>query len=418
MPLSRRSAVSIVVFVLLGVFVGLGYWYESRKATPGQAADAQSIDVTSAEDRGPGSLREAIFKATAAATEVTISLQVPKITLATSLPPLANARGIKIVAGEKGTEIDAGDLQGGAVLDISGANVAIEGVRIRSCQETGIVLRADRFRLQTSAIENCDVGIDVAENADQLMLERNRFVKNRVGVRFAASNKNAMVVKNEFAEHRDDAIWAVRSEPDSRGGAISIRDNRFNKERIGILTANVSMIVERNELLDSQEAAMQLMGAGAVARGNRISRGAAMGIVVENGQAAVIEDNEFDGIEAYGVILKTSADTVVRKNRIHNSGYGLAFVLGNQRSPSSAIENTIIEPKFNGIDVIGDSPILRGNQVMRPRALALKITDYQPEGGGEKIRSAPFLEGNNFHIGAATVAAGDAKPKPGDTVQR
>jgi parallel beta-helix repeat protein len=416
MPLSRRSAVSIVVFVLLGVFVALGYLYESRKATPGQTANAQSIDVTSADDRGPGSLREAIFKATAATTEVTISLQVPKITLATALPPLANARGIEVVASENGTEIDAGALPGGAVLDVSGANVSIAGVRIHDCKETGIVLRAERFKLQTSSIENCDVGIDVAENADRVLLERNRFARNRVGVRFAASNKNAMVVKNEFSGHRDAGIWAVRSEPDSRGGAIGIRDNRFNEERIGILTANVSMIMERNELLDSQEAAMQLMGTGAVARGNRISRGAAMGIVVENGQAAVIEDNELDGLEAYGVMLKSSADTVIRNNRIHNSGYGLAFVLGNQRSPSSAIDNTIIEPKFNGIDVIGDSPILRGNQVMRPRALALKVTDYQPEGGGEKVRSAPFLEGNNFSI--AKVAAGDARPKPGDVVQR
>lgn len=418
MPLSRRSAVSIVVFVLLGVFVGLGYWYESRKVTPGQAANAQSIDVTSGEDRGPGSLREAIFKATAATTEVTISLQVPKITLASTLPPLMNARGIRVVAAKNGTEIDASALRAGAVLDVSGANVSIEGVRIPSCKETGIVLRADRFKLQAASIENCEVGIDVAEDADQVMLERNRFAKNRVGVRFAASNKNAVVVKNEFSEHRDAGIWAVRSEPDNRGGAISIRDNRFSKERIGILTADVSVVVERNELLDSQEAAMQLMGVGAVARGNRISRSAAMGIVVENGQAVVIEDNEFDGIEAYGVMLKTSADTVIRKNRIHNSGYGLAFVLGNQRSPSSAIENTIIEPKFNGIDVIGDSPILRGNQVMRPRALALKVTDYQPEGGGERIRSAPFLEGNNFSLGGATVAGGAARPKAGGTVQR
>ncbi|HEY5756271.1 MAG TPA: right-handed parallel beta-helix repeat-containing protein, partial [Steroidobacter sp.] len=296
--------------------------------------------------------------------------------------------------------------------------VSFEGLRIPSCKATGIVLRADRFKLQTTSIQGCDVGIDVAEDADQVLLERNRFAKNRVGVRFAASNKNAMVVKNEFSEHRDAGIWAVRSEPDNRGGAVTIRDNRFTKERIGILTADVSVVMERNELLDSGEAAMQLMGAGAVARGNRISRGAAMGIVVENARAAVIEDNEFDGIEAYAVMLKSSADTVVRNNRIHNSGYGLAFVLGDQRSPSSAIDNTIIEPKFNGIDVIGDSPILRGNQVMRPRALALKIVDYQPEGGGERVRSAPFLEGNNFRIGAATVAAGDAKPAAGGAVQR
>jgi parallel beta-helix repeat protein len=241
------------------------------------------------------------------------------------------------------------------------------------------------------------------------MLERNRFTKNRVGVRFAASNRNAMVVKNEFSENRDAGLWAVRSEPDERGSAITVRDNSFKKERIGILTANVSVLMERNELLDSQEAAMQLMGTGAVARGNRISRGNAMGIVVENARAAVIEENEIDGFAAYGVMLKGSADTLVRANRVHNSGYGLAFVLGTPRSPSSAIDNTIIEPKFNGIDVIGDSPILRGNQVVRPRALALKVVDFEPE-DGPKVRSQPFLEGNNFSVNTATIAAGDAKP--------
>ncbi len=163
---------------------------------------------------------------------------------------------------------------------------------------------------------------------------------------------------------------------------------------------------------------MQLMGTGAVARGNRISRGAAMGIVAENAQAAVIEDNEFDGLEAYGVMLKSSADTVIRNNRIHNSGYGLAFVLGNQRSPSSAIDNTIIEPKFNGIDVIGDSPILRGNQVMRPRALALKIVDYQPEGAAAS-ESAPLRSSKATTSASAPRPSRPAMPKrSGGAVQR
>lgn len=418
MPLSRRSSISIAVFVLLGVFVGLGYWYESRQVKPGQAANTPALDVTSGNDRGPGTLREALFKATAADSEVTISLKVPKITLASTLPPLANARGIRLVGGEQGTEIDASALPTGAVLDVAGPNVSIEGIRIRECKAAGILLRAERFKLQTTTILGCDVGVDVAENANQIMLERNRFANNRVGVRFTASNRNAMVVKNEFAGHRDAGLWAVRSEPDNGGGAIAVRDNRFTKERIGILTANVSVVMERNELLDSSEAAMQLMGTGAVARGNRISRGGAMGIVAENARAAVIEDNEFDGLAAYGIMLKSSADTIVRNNRIHNSGYGLAFVLGNQRNPSSAIDNTIIEPKSTGIDVIGDSPILRGNKVMRPRALALKVIDFQPEGGGERVRSAPFLEGNNFSIGGATVATGNSKTSPAGVVQR
>jgi hypothetical protein len=94
---------------------------------------------------------------------------------------------------------------------------------------------------------------------------------------------------------------------------------------------------------------------------------------------------------------------------VHNSGYGLAFVLGNSRSPSTAIGNTILEPKFNGIDVIGDSPVLRNNHVVRPRALALKVVDFQPE-GGETIRSQPRLEGNNFDAKGALVAGNAATP--------
>jgi parallel beta-helix repeat protein len=413
MAVSRRSVISIAVFALLGVFVALGYWYESRKVTPGDTVKSPAINVTSGNDRGPGTLREAIFKATAADSEVTISIQVPKIELASTLPPLANAKGIRLKVGEQGTEIDAAKLPSGPVLDVAGANVSIEGIRIRNCKETGIVVRAKQFRLQSATVAACDVGVDVAENADQVLLERNRFAGNRVGMRFAGSNPNAMVVKNEFTANGDAGLWAVRKETDPRGSALTIRDNRFNKEQIGILTANVSVVIERNELHDSVEAAMHLTGTGAVARGNRVSGGASMGIVAENARAAVIEDNEIDGVAAYGIMLKGSADTLVRGNRVHNSGYGLAFVLGTPRNPSSAIDNTIIEPKFNGIDVIGDSPILRNNQVMRPRALALKVVDFEPE-DGPKVRSQPFLEGNNFNTGGTTVATG-AKASTGAT---
>ena len=404
MPVSRRSVISIAVFAIVGVFVALGIWYESREAAPGQASDTAIVEVTNGDDRGAGSLREALFIAAAAEGPVTISIQVPKITIASTLPPLANAGGIRLVTPEQGTEIDAGALPTGAVLDVSGANVSIEKLHIKNCKGAGILLRAERFRLESTTIESCDVGVDVAENAARVLMEGNRFANNRVGVRFGASNNNTIVSKNEFSGHRDAGVWAVRSEPDQRSDTISLNENRFTKERIGVFTANVSLLIERNELLDSEEAAIQLMGAGAIVRGNRVSGGAAMGIVAEDARGVVIEENEFDGLAAYGIMLKGSADCLVRGNRIHNSGYGLAFVLGNSRSPSTAIDNTIIEPKSTGIDVIGDSPILRNNQVIRPRALALKVVDFQPE-GGQKVRSQPFLEGNNFDARGLTVAA-------------
>lgn len=401
MSVNRRAALSIVVLLVLGIFVGIGYWYESREAAPRQAGDAATIAVTSGADRGAGTLREALFIAAAAKGGSTISLRVPKITLVTALPPVV-AHGVRIVVGEAHTEIDASALPSGPVLDIASPNVSIQGVAIRNCKASAVLLRASQFRLESATIQSCDVGVDVAENASEVLLERNRFVSNRVGVRFAGSNRNASVLKNEFAGHRDAGVWAVRGSPDSGTDPISIRENRFTRERIGVLAANVALVVERNDVLNAREAAMQVMGAGAVLRGNRISGGAAMGIVAENARGTVIEENEIDGVTAYGVMLKSSADALVQRNRVHNSGYGLAFVLGE--SPSTALDNTIIEPKFNGIDVIGDSPVLRNNNVVRPRALALKTQDFRAP-DGRTVRSQPFLEGNNFDAKGLVIAA-------------
>jgi nitrous oxidase accessory protein NosD len=412
MAVNRRAVLSIAVILVLGVFVGIGYWYESRQAAPSQAADTATIVVTSGADRGDGTLREALFIAAAAKGSSTISLRVATIKLETALPPVV-AQGVRIVVAETPAEIDASALPSGPVLDIASANVTIQGLNIRNCKGSGVLLRASQFRLASATIQSCDVGVDVAENASEVLLERNRFVSNRVGVRFAGSSKNASVVKNEFAGHRDAGIWAVRGSPDSHTEPISIRDNRFTSERIGVLVANVAVAVENNDVLNAREAAMQVMGAGAVLRGNRISGGAAMGIVAENAQGTVIEANEIDGVTAYGIMLKTSADALVQRNRVHNSGYGLAFVLG--QSPSTALDNTIIEPKFNGIDVIGDSPVLRKNHVMRPRALALKTQDFKTP-DGRTVRSQPFLEDNNFDARGLAISASNepAPPREGE----
>jgi parallel beta-helix repeat protein len=270
----------------------------------------------------------------------------------------------------------------------------------------------------SSTVQACDIGIDIAENASEVLIEGNKLVGNRVGVRVSASNRNITVVRNEFTKQRDAGVWAVRGEPDSNGASVSVRENRFNQERIGVLAANIAIALERNEFIDSGEMAMQLMGTGAVARGNRVSGGAGMGIVAENSRGVVIENNELDGLTAYGIMVKASADALVKGNRVHNSGYGLAFVIGT--SPSTAADNTIIEPKFNGIDVIGDSPVLRNNQVLRPRTLAFKAIDFENE--GQRVRSQPFLDGNNFDarglVTSEVSAPGVATPETSSPTER
>jgi parallel beta-helix repeat protein len=283
---------------------------------------------------------------------------------------------------------------------------------ISNCPGAAILVRAVRFRLSKSTIDSCDVGVEVAENTSDTLLERNHFLKDRLGVRFGAAGHNSAVANNEFTKNKDAGLWAVRSAPDSHDDAISIHDNKFTENGIGIVAGNISVLVERNDFINAREADVHLVGAGAVIRGNRINGGASMGIVAENARGAIIDDNEFEGLTAYGVMVRGSSNTLVSANRLHNCGYGLAFVLGDAQSVSTAVGNTIIEPKFNGIDVIGDSPILRRNQVLRAHAYALHVEDFQVP-NGQKVLSHPFLDNNSFGNSpvSSSSAAVAAQPK-------
>ncbi len=408
MRLGRRSILAIVVFLVVGALIVVGRMYQSRRTVRESLSNTIAVSVTNGADRGPGTLREALFVVATAPGPARISLEVPRITLETALPPIVNSHGIEVVARREGSEIDARELSGGPVFDVAAANTSLEGIVIRDCPAAAVLVRAARFHLEGATLEACDVGVDVAENARDLLLERNRFINDRIGVRFAASSHDTAVAANQFSGEKDAGVWAVRSEPDLRG-AISVRDNRFDHDHAGIVAGNVSILIEQNEITGAQEAAVHLIGAGAVVRDNRVSGGPGMGIVAEGARAAVIEGNELDGLAAYGIMVRGSSNALVRANRLHNCGYGMAFVLGDARNPSTAVGNIIIEPRYNGIDVVGDAPILRRNQVLRAHAFALHVEDFQPP-GGRKVVSAPFLDDNSFGPSAGAAPPATAPP--------
>ena len=408
MAIRGRSLVAAGVFVLLAVVVALGHWFETKRAQPMRAAERTVlVHVTNGGDRGPGTLREALFIVAAATGPATISIEVPTIALETALPALVNGQGVRMVGQALGAQIDAQALNSGPVLDISGPTTSIEGITIKNCPAAAVLVRAVRFRLSGSTIDSCDVGVEVAENASDTLLERNHFRNDRLGVRFGASGHNSTVANNEFTQDKDAGLWAVRSAPDSNDEVISIHDNKFTEDGTGIVAGNIPVLVEQNDFINAHEVGVHLVGAGAVVRGNRLNGGAAMGIVAENARGAIIDNNELEGLTAYGVMVRGSSNTLVQANRLHNCGYGLAFVLDDAHGPSTAADNTIIEAKFNGIDVIGDSPILRRNQVLRAHAYALHVEDFQPP-SGSKVQSQPFLDNNNF--GDSSVTRNDSAP--------
>ena len=404
MSTKPRIAIALGVFVLLGVLAFLGWSYQTNRSAPGAAAGVVTVEVTSPADTGSGSLREALFIAAAAKGRANVVIRTKTITLQTGLPPLVNAHGTRIVAPQPGAEIDARSLPTSPVLDVIGDNTSIEGVVLRNCSGTAILLRAAHFHMQSSAVESCDVGVDVMDNASDVLIEHNRFASDRIGVRFGGSIRNTVVVGNSFLQDKDAGLWAVRGSADGRAGTIDVRENHFSADGSGVVTGNVALLVERNDIANSRDAAVHMIGGGAVIRSNQIRGGTTMGIVAENAGEAMIDDNELEQFATYAIMVRASANALVRGNRIHNCGYGMALVLGDPRKPSAVVGNSIIEPKADGIDIIGDSPILRHNQVLRPHGFALHVVDYQQPGGGENATARPFLEGNNFRADAVQTA--------------
>ena len=141
------------------------------------------------------------------------------------------------------------------------------------------------------------MGVEVAENASDTLLERNHFAKNRLAVRFAAAGRNTVVDNNEFVDDKDAGLWAVRSALRRRTIPITVHDNKFTEDGNAIVAGNVPVLDRAQRFFNSHEAAVHIVGAGAVMRGNRINGGAAMGIVVENARGAVIENNEIEGVD-------------------------------------------------------------------------------------------------------------------------
>jgi len=369
-----------------------------------------TVSVTSPDDLGPGSLREALFVAASARGRASVLLVTRKVTLKTALPPLMNPHGLQLVAQPPGAEIDAHALAGGSVLDVVGPNTWIEGVVVSHCPGAAVLVRAAHFHMHATVVESCDVGVEVAANAMDLLLDDDRFTNDRIGVRFGAASSNAVLVHNVFAHAAAAGLWAVSGEPRSpEGDAIQVRDNHFADDHAGVVAGNIPIVIEHNEFsANAPEAAVHLIGAGAAVRNNRIAGPAPLGIVAEYARGAVIEGNELSGLSSYALMLRSSAGASVRANRIAGCAAGLAFALGDPEHPSRAVGNIISDPRLDAIDVIGDSPILTDNQVVRPHALALRVTDYaQP--GGQSVRAHPALQGNNFR--ANTVGTEPVEPR-------
>ncbi len=393
---------------LMGLLAGLaalGSRHGGPHAKPAPRAGPMHTVVSSGADRGPGTLREALYKAAGAPGRATIDIRADTIELKTALPPLVNPHGIDITAGNQHTQIDAHQLGGGPVFDVDAAHSSIVGITIRNCPAAAILVRAGDFRLDSATIESCDVGIDAAENTAGIELQNNQLINDRLGVRFAAARSGMTVVGNRFDGDSGAGIWAVRGVPDpATVPAIAVRGNQFHNNRIGIVAGNLPMVIERNLFTDAQESAIHVIGAGVTVSANHVSRGTSMGIVAENARATVVTNNDLDHLGAYAIFVRGSSGTLIKDNRISSGGYGMAFILGDAAHPNIAVGNLIVDQRYDGIDVLGESPVLRDNRILQAKSMAIRVENFKPPDRAQVI-AHPFLDGNVVTAAGAALGA-------------
>jgi len=392
---NRRNQMVIGAVVLLGLLAVLQHWFGMYRPKSAWLRAAQEFIVTSSADRGPGSLREAIFAADSAADRARLILRSDRIVLESSLPPLVNPLGVIVEADGVDSEIDARNIGGGPVFDIDAPNSAISNLKIRSAPEQAVLVRKDGFRLLNVTVTGSDVGLYAAEGVSDLLAENSRFERNRIGILLTTGSSGIVLRNNKFSGHQDAAVWAVRSDrlPAPTSQQVQLKGNYFEGDRFSIVLGNFPALVEANDFFMAKEAAVYLLGTGAVVKGNRIRNGAGVGIFAHTTQGVVIEGNEVNHNQTLAVLVRSSQDAVVQSNRLYSNGYGIAFVLGENERPNIATENIVISQQFDGIILIGDSPLIQGNRVLNNRLAGLRILDFLPS-TGSRVASDPFLANN------------------------
>jgi parallel beta-helix repeat protein len=384
-------AVGVVCFGSLGFFEGpLG---DARPVAPELRA-ALRLVVTSGADSGPGSLREAILAADRSPQRARIELRVARIQLLSALPPLVGQGGVTIDAPEPPAVIDGGSVTEGALLEIVSPNSVVRGVGLRGAVDRGLVVRSSGAQLEGLEVVDCAVGVMIAEGGDSARVEGSRFTRNGTALAVSAGVSGTVVSENTFSRHDRAAIWAVAAAPLILGARrpLLVERNLFEDDRISVVLINVTGELASNRFVRSAEIAVLFTG-DSVLRGNRLESGNAIGLLADAPDGALLEGNEVSGVGGVGIVVRGARNTELRGNQVYANGYGIVVVFGEPGLSTLLADNLVMGQAYDGVVVVGGSPVLRGNQILRNAAAGVRLLDHVPAEGPRRP-ALPTLEGN------------------------
>ncbi len=389
-PKTRRERAAWGAVLSAAVLAAGSQWLEQWRPLPPDRSARFTFRVTTSADGGRGSLRDAILEADRLPARARILVVARQVVLETALPPLVNPFGT-ILEAPAGVDIDGTHIPG-PVLDIASAGTLISRVHVIG-GGAGIVVRAPGASLQTVSVTDSDVGVLVGEGSDALRISASVFDGNRIGVQLAAPSGGVSLSDVQFRNHRTAAVWAVTNGKAAIAPSIQIADSRFVRDAAGLIAINVTSRIERNRFDDEEGTAVHASGGRAFIGSNQIRSGKGFGIYAERLESGYITRNEIARQCSGGVLLRDASNTRVTSNQLYQNAYGVVVMEGPGVSPNYVADNLIADQIGDGLLLVGASPIVSRNQLLRNRQAGLRLSTLTTEGGKARAPS-PLLEDN------------------------
>tara|TARA_R110002096_G_scaffold123816_3_gene267720 strand:+ start:53 stop:1300 length:1248 start_codon:yes stop_codon:yes gene_type:complete len=367
----------LAMLVLLGLLASYGHLLVENRGHAAVDGIPSVIPVSSARDRGPDSLRSALFLAMKANHRVTIQLDVPLIELEVALPPVLSSNGVTIRGGlDVPTVLKnvATDPDQSAILRLLGNNIDLHDFTLDAAGAPGIAVFGEQATVAGVEVRNAGIGLS-AVNPVRLTVRDSRFIDNIDGIRIQGSTGSATIVNSVISGNRENGIWLVFNEPAAADTAsITIHGNRINAGRNGLVGANTVADFRNNYVSGFSRIGLMLMASRAAVVDNRIVDSNGIGMHLSNMQESFVYENEIGSNSLVGILILDADGLQVANNNIYSNGYGIVTV-GREPIAAALRSNVLADQKIDGLIAIGDTPIIDGNHALRNSQAGIRVLD-------------------------------------------
>lgn len=382
----------ILLLIVMGTLAGIGNMLQSGMG-PDDGFPAEYA-VTSRSDRGPGSLRAALFAAMKSPHPVTIRVVVDVIEIEVPLPPVA-ANGLTLIGDADRPVLlrrAATNSSESGLLLIAADDVVIRHIAVDAAGGRAVIVQGDRTRFDAVSMTNASIAIEGID-PHELTIRASNFTNNDIAVRLGGSYATATIAGNEIRNSRQAGIWmALASENPDADSHIRIRDNRFSGGLNAIVAVNVRADVRGNRIGNFSQAGISIQDARASIVANRVLDGKGVGIHVSRLRNSEVVDNEIARNEQIGILIVDANGLQVDRNQVYQNGYGIATV-GLQPIDASVRQNTLASQAIDGLITIGESPLIDGNHSIENGKAGIRIMNLiRP--GLPTITARPRLANN------------------------